>query len=122
MGIAEKVAAEVTKESAKVEYSEDYTYEQLARNPDTYLGNKVKFSGKVLQAETGETNYIRLAINSDYNTVLFVTYDSDVIDYRLLENDYITIYGKSNSTYSYKAVSGATITLPWIWADIIEMQ
>lgn len=122
LGIADKIDEAAKLEASKAEYSAEYTYEQLARNPDTYIGDKVKFSGKVLQADTGEINYIRLAVNSDYNTVIFVTYDSDVIDYRLLEDDYITIYGTSYSTYSYEAVSGATITLPWVWADIIEMQ
>lgn len=121
LGVADKVDEAAKLEASKAEYSADYTYEQLARNPESYLGDKVKFSGKVLQADTGSVNYIRLAVNDDYDTVIFVTYDSDVIDYRLLEDDYITIYGESYSTYSYEAVSGATITLPWIQADIIEM-
>lgn len=121
LGIAEEIAEAAAKEASKSKYSADYTYEQLARNPDTYIGDMVKFSGKVLQAQTGDVNYMRLAINSDYDTVLFVTYDSDVIDYRLLEDDYVTVYGTSFGNYSYEAVSGATITIPWVMADIIEM-
>ena len=65
---------------------------------------------------------MRLAANGSYDTVLFITYDKDILDYRLLEDDYVTIYGTAFSTYSYTAVSGATITLPWIMADIIELQ
>lgn len=49
------------------------------------------------------------------------TYDKDLLGYRLLEDDVITVYGTACSTYSYKAVSGATITIPWLHADIIEM-
>lgn len=122
LNVSDEVDEAAKAEASKAEYSSDYSYEQLARNPDTYIGEKMKFSGKVLQAQTGDINYIRLAVNSDYNTVIFVTYDADIIDYRLLEDDYITIYGTSYSTYSYEAVSGATITLPWVWADIIELQ
>lgn len=122
LGIEEKVKAAVEAEGKKDLYKSDYTYEQLARNPDSYMMQKVKFSGKVLQAETGDTSYMRLAINSDYDTILFVTYGKDVVDYRLLEDDMVTVYGESYGVYSYEAVSGATITLPWINADIIEMQ
>lgn len=122
LGVADKIEESAKKEAQKKEYSADYTYDQLARNPDSYVGTKVKFSGKVLQAETDSVCYMRLALNSNYDTVAFVTYDKDILDYRLLEDDYVTIYGTCYSTYSYTAVSGATITLPWIQADIIEMQ
>lgn len=120
--VAEDVKAAAEKEAAKANYSGDYTYEQLARNPDTYEGNKIKFKGKVLQAETSSSiSYLRLAINSNYDTVIFVTYDTSVVNYRLLEDDVVTVYGESNGLYSYEAVSGATITIPWLNADIIEM-
>ena len=122
LGIAEQIAEQARKEAAKAEYSPDYTYEQLARNPDTYVGSKVKFTGKVLQAETGDVCYMRLALNSNYDTIIFVTYMPDVISYRLLENDIVTIYGTANATYSYEAVSRATITIPWVMADMIEIQ
>ena len=122
MGIADKVAAEAKKEAEKASYSSDYSYEQLARNPDNYIGEKMKFTGKVLQAQTGDTCYLRLAINSDYDKVIFVTYDKNLIDYRILEDDKVTIYGNSMGDYSYEAVSGATITIPWLWASIIELK
>ena len=122
LGIVEKVQEAVKAEGAKNEYSADYSYDQLARNPDTYIGQKVKITGKVLQAETGDDIcYARVAMNSNYDTVVFVTYDKDLLGYRLLEDDVITVYGTACSTYSYKAVSGATITIPWLHADIIEM-
>ena len=122
LGVADKVDEAAKLEASKSEYSSDYTYEQLARNPDSYIGDKVKFTGRVLQAETGDMCYMRLAVNDDYNTVMFITYDPDILNYRLLEDDYVTVYGSALSTYSYTAVSGATITLPWITADIIELQ
>lgn len=122
LGIVEKVQEAVKAEGAKNEYSADYSYDQLARNPDTYIGQKVKITGKVLQAESGDDIcYARVAMNSNYDTVVFVTYDKDLLGYRLLEDDIITVYGTACSTYSYKAVSGATITIPWLHADIIEM-
>lgn len=122
LGVEEQVQDAIQKEASKGEYGSDYTYDQLARNPDTYNGEKIKISGKVLQAETGgDICYARIAMNNDYNTVVFVTYDSDLLNYRLLDDDQVTVYGTSLGIYSYEAVSGATITIPWLNADIIEM-
>ena len=122
LNIVEQVQEAVKAEGSKAEYSADYTYDQLARNPDTYKGQKVKIKGKVLQADvSGDTCYARIAMNSDYNTVVFVTYDKDLLGYRLLDDDIVTVYGSDLGTYSYEAVSGASITLPWLHAAIIEM-
>lgn len=122
LGVVEKVQEAVAAEASKNEYESGYTYDQLARNPDTYMGKKVKLSGKVLQADSdGDTCYARVALNSDYDTVIFVTYDKSLLGYRLLEDDKITIYGSAFGVYSYEAVSGATITIPWVLAHIIEM-
>ena len=122
LGVVEKVQEAVEAEASKGEYNSGYTYDQLARNPDTYKGQKIKITGKVLQAETSDsTCYARIAMNSNYDTVIFVTYDAKLLGYRLLEDDQVAVYGKSYGVYSYEAVSGATITIPWIHADIIEM-
>lgn len=122
LNVVEKVQDAVQKEASKGEYGGDYTYDQLARNPDTYKNQKIKISGKVLQAEyDDDICYARIAMNNDYNTVVFVTYSSDLLNYRLLEDDKVTVYGVSYGVYSYKAVSGATITIPWLNADMIEM-
>ncbi len=122
--IVEKVQKAVEDEAKKSQYESGYTYDQLARNPDTYIGELAKITGKVLQADSAGSDlyYIRLAMNSSYDTVIFVTYSKGTIDYRLLEDDIITVYGTCMGVYSYEAVSGATITIPWIYADMIEMQ
>ncbi len=124
LGIVEKVQKAVEAEAKKDQYETGYTYDQLARNPDTYEGKLAKITGKVLQADSagGDTYYARIAMNSDYNTVIFVTYSKGTVDYRLLEDDIISVYGTCYGVYSYEAVSGATITIPWIHADVIEMQ
>lgn len=122
LGVVEKVQEAVEFEQSKAEYRTDLTYDQMARNPDTYITEKIQISGKVLQAETSDDLcYARVAMNSDYDTVVFVTYDKDLLGYRLLEDDQITVYGTAFGVYSYEAVSGATITIPWLLADMIEM-
>ena len=65
-------------------------------------------------------NYIRLAVDSNYDTVLFVTYTTDQVTGRILEDDILTIYGTVIGDYSYETVMGATITLPWVLSQIID--
>src|SRR5699024_4279095 len=86
-----KIAKEKEKEEKKAEeerkkkeekekkgYDTGITYDQLARTPDDYEGEKVKFSGKVLQVMegNGSTVQLRMAINDDYDKVIYVEYDS----------------------------------------------
>src|SRR5699024_10509101 len=55
------------EEKEKKGYDTGITYDQLARTPDDYEGEKVKFSGKVLQVMegNGSTVQLRMAINDD---------------------------------------------------------
>ena len=127
--LAAEEAAREAEEKEKLGYETGITYEQLARNPDDYKGQKVKFTGEVVQVieGDGETD-IRLAVhwNSygwyDSDQIIYCGFDPSILSFRLLEDDIITIYGYSLGLYSYEAVSGATITLPCVWVEKIELQ
>ena len=102
LGVADQVSDAAKQEAAKAEYS--------------------TFRGKVLQegAADDTTHYIRFAVDSNYDTVIFVTYSTDLVSARILDDDILTIYGTVVGDYSYEAVMGNEITLPWINADIID--
>src|SRR5690625_4548478 len=71
------------EEKEKQGYDTGITFEQLARTPDDYEGEKVKFNGKVLQVMEDEgTVQLRVAVNDDYDQVIFVEYDPVIIDSR----------------------------------------
>lgn len=113
-----KAAAEAAE---KVGYETGITYEQLARTPDDFINEKVKFSGEVIQVlEDGGTVQIRLAVDDDYDTILLGEYDASIVSSRVLENDTITIYGTSLGTISYQSVMGGTITIPGVYIDKID--
>ena len=122
MGVADQVSEAAKLEASKAEYSSDYSYNTIARDSESYKDTKVKYRGKVLQeGDSGQgLHYIRFAVDSNYDTVLFVTYDSGQVTGRILEDDILTIYGTVVGDYSYETVMGATVTLPWIHADIID--
>lgn len=109
---AEEAAAKAAEEARG--YETGITYNQLARTPDEYEGKKVKFKGKVIQVIEGtlETQ-IRLAVNSDYDDILFCSIPKNLTaSTRILEDDYITIMGISEGLISYESTMGGQITIP----------
>lgn len=118
---AEAEAAALLAEEEAKGYETGITYNDIARNPDDYLGKKVKFTGKVIQLiEGSSTIQIRFAINKDYDKVIFCEYDPSIVDSRVLEDDTITIYGTSVGTISYQSTMGGQITVPAVLVDRID--
>lgn len=114
----EKAAKEAEEKKG---YNTGITYEQLARNPDDYEGKKVKFTGEVIQVIEGDSSIqLRVAVNSQYNQILLVEYDSSIVKSRILEDDIITVYGVSCGLISYQSSMGGTITIPFILVDKID--
>ena len=120
---AERLAAkQAAEEKEKQGYETGITYDQLARTPDEYSGQKVKFSGKVLQVIEGdEIVTIRLAVNDNYNNVILGTYVSNIVTQRVLEDDEIMIYGISSGLYTYESTIGGMITVPSVIIEKIDL-
>lgn len=116
MQAADAALAQLEQAAAEEEaqgYETGVTYDQLARTPDDYIGKKIKFSGKVVQVLEGDSEIqIRLAVDRDYDNILFCAYDSDIVSARVLEDDIITVYGVSTGTITYKSTMGGQITIP----------
>ena len=105
----------------KLGYETGITYNQLARTPDDYLGEKVKFKGKVIQVMEGDSStQIRFAVNSDYDTILFAEIASDVTETRILEDDVITIYGLSSGLMTYESTMGGQISIPGMIVEKVD--
>lgn len=131
---AEQAAIEAAEEEArqaeaeKIGYETGITFDDLSRNPDDYVNQKVKFKGEVLQVtEVGTEVQIRLATKAasygGYNDdVIYIYFDSSLISSRLLEDDIITIYGVSKNLYTYETIMGGSVTLPLISVDKLELH
>lgn len=107
-------------------YTEDITYETLARYPDQNIDSPVKFSGKIVQTIGPVDNEglyaIRMSVDDNHSHVIIVTYYDSIIDGKLLENDSITIYGGYVGEYSYTSTLKKTVTLPWVQAVMIDLN
>ncbi|MFP7254260.1 toxin regulator [Terribacillus goriensis] len=124
---AKAKAEEEAKAKAEAEakekqgYNTGVTYDQLARTPDDYIGEKVKFSGKVVQVMEGDgITQIRFAVNDNYDTILLGEFDASVVDSRILEDDELTIYGTSGGVITYESTMGGNITIPSMVIDKID--
>ena len=114
-------AKKEAEEKEKKGYDTGITYDQLARTPDDYKGEKVKFKGKVVQVLEGDSTIdLRLAVNSDYDKMVYLYYPKKLVSSRVLEDDKITIYGVSEGLYTYKSTMGGHITIPIIRVDKID--
>lgn len=114
--------APVVKEFIKENYGY-VDYKELARNPDPYIGKSLTFSGKVIQVieEDNETQH-RIAVNGDYDSVIYVVYPKNIVTSRILEDDYVTVYGTSAGLLSYQSTMGGKITIPALYLDRIELK
>lgn len=109
----------------KSAYTDKITYEMLARTPEQYINSRVKFTGTVTQIVTvkdyGYSGF-RMAVDNDSNQNLLVVYETDIIDFNLLENDNVTIYAGYIGPFSYESTLGGTITVPEVCAVMIDLN
>ncbi|MBR4021949.1 MAG: toxin regulator, partial [Ruminococcus sp.] len=97
------------------------TYDQLARNPDDYKGEKAKFYGKVIQVIEGDSEIqIRLAVNDNYDKIILCGYNPSIVPSRILKDDHITVYGVSVGVVSYDSTLDGQITIPGMVLDKID--
>lgn len=115
--------AKKKEEEEKKGYNTGITYKQLVRTPDDFIGKKVKFSGKVVQVMDGDKEtQIRLAVNGSYDTILYCGYDPNILDFRILKDDQITIYGEFMGLYSYQSTGAGVITIPCVLVEKMELK
>lgn len=135
-GEAEEQTYELTaaeKEALFKESCNYYTYNEIARNPDKYVGEKAVFTGQVIQTiEDGSRYNLRVDVTPTWNSwtdrfswadTVYVYYTKrDSSEGRILEDDIITMYGELTGTTTYETVMGASVTIPAMVASYIEIE
>lgn len=100
----------------------DLAYEELARNADGHQGEKVKYSGRIVQVTNGSDGSVtlRVATSGNYDDIILVEYEYKDGQSKLLEDDRVTVYGTIYGDYTYESVMGAHITVPLVLASYID--
>lgn len=118
----EKRQAAEQAEAEKNKYETGLTYDNLARNPDTNIGQYVKFYGQIIQVIKGDGySQFRFAVDGNYDQLILIEISEDQLqDNRILEDDYITIKGMSMGEMTYTSALGGEITVPAVLVDSFE--
>ncbi len=109
---------------------ESISYEDLARSPQQYEGQLVKFTGEVIQVQESGSwlyyNVYRINVTNNgygyYDDTVYVTYDGYGAEERILEDDIVTFYGEYKGLKTYETIMGASITIPHIEAKYIVVK
>lgn len=100
-------------------------YDSLSRTPGDYEGDRVKFSGYVVQicSEAESILYYstyRVATSGKYDNVVYIKVDNYGSGTRILEDDYVTFYGEFDGLFTYETVLGSSITIPCVIVEYID--
>ena len=140
--ITEKTTAATTEPTtSKKEYKKackKYAYKDIARNPNDYKGKLAKFTGQVVQVQESsflgvESVNLRVNVTAEenqfadggylYSDTVYVTYyRTDESESRILEDDIVTIYGELTGIETYTSVTGASISIPSMTAEYIDIN
>ena len=120
----------LSPEEVKQQYMDScqtYSYEEIARNPDTYFGEHTKFKGEVIQVmPEGDSYTLRVNITQGsyfWSDPILVTYTKqDSSEANILEDDIVMMYGTLAGDYTYETVMGNELTVPFLMAEYIDIQ
>ena len=93
-----------------------YSYEELARYPRKYEGEKIVITGTVLQTDIVWGDNVVL-LNVGQGDLVYINYvGKQNSDPEILQDDRITFYGECANTKTYTTVLGNDNTVPYIIA------
>jgi len=110
---------------------QNYTYDEIARYPENYIGKDAHFKGKIIQVVAPNSQYPKLGtilveVTATvygtvviYSDVICVAYNID--NNRLLENDIIDLYGTMMGTITYSTALNIQKTVPNMFAEYIDL-
>ena len=126
---AKRLQAEADKTAAaaaEARKPKHIAYKELARNPETYKGTNVIYTGQVIQVqEDGNTVNLRVDVTKNtygYEDTVLIQYDKSIVSGRILDNDIITFSGMSMGLLTYKTVLGAEMTIPQVLATTVTLN
>ena len=108
---------------------EEYTYEEIARNAESFVGKKVKFKGEIQQvvydSEDGSSEYL-ISVTEDefefWTDNIYVTLVAKENDSKFLDFDIVTFYGEVSGEEEYTSILGENIVIPSVTAVYMNLE
>ncbi len=104
-------------------YATVVDFKELKKDPDSFKGKVVKFTGKILQIqESNNYGIIRLAVTQEsygwsISDIIYVEYQNHT---DAVEDDIVTVYGQLTGSETYKSQANFNITIPSMMACLVE--
>jgi len=102
--------------------AKEVSFEDLARNTETYTGDLVYYTGQVIQVMEERSGYaMRISVTKKefgWDDPILVRCNCAV---RPLQDDIVEFVAKVDGRQSYKTVLGATMTLPMVTAQAFRV-
>ena len=121
-----EVACSTMSKSNYMAKCKSISYKELARNPQKYEGQMIKFTGKVFQVQEGLINMYMISVTNKgygyYDDNVYVNYFSLDDETRVLEDDIVTFYGTFKGLKTYTTVRGDSRTIPEVTAKYIVLK
>lgn len=122
--------SDAEKESVFKGSCQSYTYEQIARDPDTYFLEHAVYTGKVVQVMQNGSDGNRYRVNitptswGGFEDTIYVEmpeYAVKRMPKRVLEDDIVTVWGYNFDTITYETVLDAKLTIPAVFGEYMEV-
>jgi RecJ-like exonuclease len=117
-----KISSEASKYS-----EEDYkkacrtvTFEEIARDKNALKGEKVMFTGEVVQVMDDLFRVDITKTEYGYTDTIAFDIDTGKLSENILEGDIVTIWGESKGFYTYTSILNQEITIPRVRAVYIQ--
>lgn len=115
-----EVTETIPEEFDPADYKSNISYDNLARTPDDYMGERIAMAGRVIQViEENSGTTLRVATDGSYGDVVLAYFRKGLVSSRILEDDKITFYGVSQGLHTYESTIGGMITVPLIYIEQI---
>lgn len=100
-----------------------FNFTDVSRYPEKHMDEMVKITGTVVQVlGTRTSGYeLRVATKGRYDNIVYILLFDDP-GFGILEDDKITAYCTVDEPITYETVMGASITLPGLLCDMIELR
>lgn len=89
------------------------TLDDYFRRPNEHTDEQIAFSAKVVQVIEGpDSSEYRMAIDNDYNAMIYVILPNDYKTMRVLEDDKVNVVATFNGLLTYESTFGSAVTVP----------
>ena len=121
--------AESMSKEEYIDSCEKYTYEEIARNAESFVGKKIKFKGEIQQvvydSEDGSSEYL-ISVTEDefglWTDNVYVTLVAKEDDSKFLDYDIVAFYGEVSGEEEYTSILGENIVIPSVTAVYMNLE